>query len=513
MARKTFDPVNLEILWGRLVSMVDEAAAAFRRTSFSTLVRESNDFAVVMTDHKGRSLAQNSSSIPSFIGTLPETVKHVLARYPLKTMRPGDVFITNDPWMGTGHVDDVCTVLPVFHRGKPVAFSAATSHVPDIGGRLRNPGIREIYEEGLQIPRLRLMAAGKPVETVVEFIETNVRVPEQTMGDIWGQVAAHKMLEGRLTLLLDETKVDLAALSREVRRRSEEAMRAAIAELPDGTYRYVTHQDGFEERIVIDCKITIEGGTLAIDYTGSSPGLPRAVNVVPIYTFAYSAFAVKALLCPDVPNNEGSFLPISTYAPPGSILNAEYPIGTGARALVGHMLPAAVMGALAPLLPERVWAEGASNSSFNMTGTHQGRRFAVISFLNAGQGATAARDGHSALSFPSNLGNNPIEVMESQAPLLVHHRKLRRRTGGRGRQRGGDGIDMALTYTGDGPAVCSFMMPRMIAPPQGLMGGGPGAEARLLLNGEAVDLAQHWVLSEGDHVLMQTAGGGGFGKR
>jgi N-methylhydantoinase B len=232
---RKLDPIALEIQWKRLVSMVDEASAAFVRTSFSVLVREANDFAVVLTDAAGRSIAQSVLSIPSFIGTLPATVKHFLERYPARTLKPGDVMITNDPWMGTGHIHDVNVAMPIFDKGKIVAFAAVVSHMPDIGGRIRNAGIREIYEEGLQIPPLKLIRAGKPDQSLFDMIAQNVRVPEQTLGDIWAQVAACKMLEERLRPLLRDT--DLAALGAEIRRRSEAAMRKSIREVPDGVYR------------------------------------------------------------------------------------------------------------------------------------------------------------------------------------------------------------------------------------------------------------------------------------
>ncbi len=512
MAKTTFDPVTLEVLWGRLVSMVDEASATFVRTSFSTLVREANDFAVVLTDPQGRSLAQSSMSIPSFIGTLPRTVKHFLDVYPLETLKDGDVLITNDPWMGTGHVHDITVARPIFYKGKPVAFAAVTSHMPDIGGRIRNSGIREIFEEGLQIPRLKLMHAGKPDQAVVEMIERNVRVPAQTMGDVWGEVAACQMLDERLCALLDETGLDLPRLGEEVRGRSEKAMRQAIRAIPDGDYRYVIQHDGFEDPITIDCKVNIKGTNLAIDYSGSSPQLPRSVNVVPIYTFAYSAYAVKALLSPDIPNNEGSFLPVSTWAPEGTIFNPRYPAASGARGMIGHMMVPAIMGALAPVLPDRVLAEGSANSSFTMTGAHKGQRYAVVNFINAGQGANAARDGQSAISFPSNLGNTPIEVMESLAPIKIRHRGFNARSNGRGKNKGGQGISIGFDFMGDEPGLCSFIMTRIRIAPRGLMGGGNGRAGKVLVNGKPVDVAEHQLLHKGDSVLMETAGGGGFGR-
>ena len=512
MARSKLDPIALEINWARLVSMVDEAAATFRRTSFSTLVREANDFAVVLTDEHGRSIAQSSMSIPSFIGTLPQTVKHFLAKFPAPTLEPDDFVCTNDPWLGTGHVYDISGAMPIFHRRELVAFAAVVSHMPDIGGRMWGPGARDIYEEGIQLPVLKLLSAGEPDASVVEIIERNVRVPEQTMGDIWGQIAACRMLAAGLCSFLAETGVDLRALGAELRRRSEAAMRAAIRAVPDGAYRYVVQHDGFDEPITVDCKIRIDGDRLAIDYSGSSLQVPKAVNVVPAYTFAYSAYAVKAILEPQVPNNEGSFQPVSTWAPPGSVLNPRYPAATGGRGMIGHMLPPAIMGALAPVLPERVWAEGASNCSFSTSGEWDGRRYSAINFVNAGQGATATRDGFSVLSFPSNLGNNPIEVMETLQPILVRHRRIRRGSGGRGRHRGGDGEALAFEFRGDSPGVVAFMATRRKIPARGSRGGEDGKRARVTLNGKPIDYTEQYTLHAGDVVVMET-GGGGYGRR
>jgi N-methylhydantoinase B len=513
MSGKALDPVTLEILWTRLVSAVDEAAAAFVRTSFSTLVREANDFAVVLTDAQGRSLAQSSMSIPSFIGTLPATVKHFIKHFPREQLAPGDVLLTNDPWKGTGHIHDVSVAMPIFRNGELIAYAACTSHMPDIGGRLRNSGNREIFEEGLQIPMLKLVRGGVTDDTVVAFISQNVRVPEQTMGDIWGEVSACRMLEQRLGDLLDESGIVLDSLGAEIRNRSEQAMRSAIRALPDGDYRCRLEHDGFEAPVIVNSLVQIRDDRIHIDYTGSSAQLPRSINVVPIYTFAYTAFGVKALLSPDVPNNEGSFLPLTTSAPEGSIFNPRYPAATGARSLLGHLLPVAFISALAELLPDRVTAPGSANSSFTMSGEDGGRRFAVVNFLNAGQGGSAARDGLSAISFPSNLGNTPIEVMESEAPLRIIHRKLRRGSGGPGKHGGGEGLDFAFEFTGEAPAVCSFLLTRFRAAAPGLLGGSPGQPGSITLNDKTIDPSEHWVLNKGDVVVMKTAGGGGFGAK
>jgi N-methylhydantoinase B len=506
---RRFDAIELEILWKRLISIVDEAAATFVRTCFSTIVRDANDFAVVLTDAQGRSIAQSTLSIPSFIGSLPATVKHFLEKFPAQTLKQGDVLITNDPWMGTGHIHDINTAMPIFHRGKLAAFAAVASHLPDIGGRLRSNSSREIYEEGLQIPRLKLVDCNHPNATLIDIIRQNVRMPEQGMGDIWGQVSACTLIADRLELLLEST--DLDELGSEVRYRSEMAMRAAIREIPDGVYSSCVEHDGFDERILLRCKLTVSGDTIEIDYTGSSPQQPRAVNVVPIYAFAYSVYPLKALLCPEVPNNEGCFQPITTHAPAGSILNPTYPAAGGGRGAIGHLLSPAVFSALAGALPERVWASGSANCSVTMSGERRDKRFTVLNFVNGGQGATAHRDGYSALTFPSNLGNTPVEVMESLAPLRVIRREIRRGSGGRGFHKGGDGICFEFEMVSEKTVVASFLMTRLKSPPAGLFGGESGQPGRLLLNGKPIDPTDHCILYPGDRITMETAGGGGYG--
>jgi N-methylhydantoinase B len=505
-----FNAIELEILWKRLISVVDEASAAFVRTCFSTLVRDGNDFAIVLTDVQGRSLAQSTMSLPGFIGCLPATVRHFLAKYPPETIREGDVFITNDPWKGSGHIHDVTTVTPIFRHGRLVAFAAVVSHLPDIGGRLRSNSSREIYEEGLQIPLARLLEAGQPNAVLIEMIMQNIRVPDQGMGDIWAQVSGCRMMAERLQPLLD--KVDLDELGAAVRARSEKAMRDAIRSIPDGVYSSTVHHDGFEAPIVIQCKLAVSGDRIDIDFAGSSPQVGRALNVVPIYTFAYTVYGLKALLCPGIPNNEGSFLPITTRAPLGSIFNPTYPAASGGRSAIGHLLPAAVFKALADVLPDKVWASGSPNSSMTMSGEYRGKPFAVVNFLNAGQGANARRPGYSALAFPANLGNTPVEVMESLAPIRVLRREIRRGSGGIGRHKGGDGIRFEFELLPDAKdATASFLMTQLKSVPAGLAGGGAGQPGRLVINGEQVDPTEPRILRAGDRVIMETAGGGGYG--
>ncbi|MEM7748822.1 MAG: hydantoinase B/oxoprolinase family protein, partial [Pseudomonadota bacterium] len=264
--RTEFDPITLEVLWARIISIVDEAAATFSRASFSTLVREANDFAVILTDVEGRSIAQSTKSIPSFIATLPATIKAFLEHFPRETLYDGDVLITNDPWLGTGHVHDVNIVVPIFRDDQIVGFAGVATHLPDIGGRIRSTGVREIFEEGLQIPPLKLFEAGQLNETLAAMINRNVRVPDHSMGDILGAVAGCQMLGIKLNELLTNEQFELRELARILQGRSETVMRNAIEAVPDGTYNHVVRHDGFDDRIVIDCTIKVKGDRMDIDY-------------------------------------------------------------------------------------------------------------------------------------------------------------------------------------------------------------------------------------------------------
>lgn len=514
----TLDPIITEILWTRMIGIVDEAAATFVRASFSTLVREANDYAVVLTDREGRNLAQSSQSIPSFIATLPETVRLFLREFDIDSMRPGDIFITNDPWYGTGHLNDATIVAPIFMDGRVVAFAGVVSHLPDIGGRLRNPVNRELFEEGLQIPPLHLLHAGKEDPILIRFIRQNVRVPDETMGDIWAMAACVTSLGARLAAMLEETRIDLDAFARDIIGRTETAMREAIRAAPDGSWVYEVRNDGPDEMpggaIVIRATVTISGDTVSVDYAGSSDQVNLAINTVLNYTRAYSAYALKALFAPWIPNNEGAFVPISITAPEGSILNPVRPAPVGARGMIGHLLPPAIFGALTEALGERTQAPpGSPSNNFQISSLSGRRRFTMNAFIGAGQGGGAGRDGASAVSFPSNLSNTPVEVIENQAPVEVHSRRILRGSGGDGLYRGGDGIGVSFTYRGEQQAIASIMVNRIKCPPPGLLGGGAGRPARFDINGKPQGGSGTHVLSQGDLISIETAGGGGYGER
>ncbi|SHJ27359.1 N-methylhydantoinase B [Roseomonas rosea] len=512
---RRFDAVEIELLWRRLISLVDEAAAALVRTSFSTLVRESYDFSCVVTDATGQSLVQATESIPSFIGTLPETVKHFIRLFPEDRLQPGDVLITNDLWLGTGHLPDITVAKPIFRNGRLVAFSASTAHAPDIGGKIRSPEPREVFEEGLQIPPMKLLRAGKQDDTLVALIRKNVRTPDQTMGDLWAQVVALDLMEERLLILMEQAALDhLRDLAAEIHDRCEVAMRSAIAALPDGTYRSELQTDGLLDKpITLKMALTIAGDSISVDYSGTDPQVDRAINCALCYTYAMTMYGVKVCTSATLPNNEGAWRPITVEAPPGCIVNPVFPASGGSRMLIGHYLPMLVFGCLGQVVPDRVIAAcGSPMWGMNQSGLNaDGKPYANMFFFNGGMGANMRGDGISCLSWPSNVSSTPVEITEHIAPLRVHSKRLRPDSGGPGRHRGGLGQEVLIESRSETPIAVSFLAERTIFPAFGIEGGEAGARGTLRINGEAVDPKRQYVLSKGDTVLMGTPGGGGHG--
>ena len=511
-----FDAATLEVLWTRLISVVDEAAKAIVRTSFSNLSNEANDFACVLTDTGGDLIAQNSGSIPSFIGTLPATVRHFLGEIGAEAMRPGDVLCTNDPWQGTGHLNDVCIVKPIFHQGRLVSFSATAAHVPDIGGRIRSVEARELFEEGFHIPLMKIIDQGRPDETFFRLLRTQVRTPDQTVGDVHAQIAANALMEDRLLALMADYGLDaIDPLSTTLNERCEAAMRRAIATVPDGTYRYEIETDGLSAAgpFAFRLALTVAGEHIRADFTGSSPAQPRAINCPYCYTFAMTAYAVKCALLPELPNNAGMYRTIDVVAPENSIVNPLPPAPVGARALTGHYVPVVLFGALAQVLPDRVMA-GAGSPLWNCTQSGvraDGTPYATNQFFNGGMGGTAVKDGESAISWPSNISATPVEVAEHFTPFFFHHKRLRPGSGGAGRHRGGLGQDILMQSESASPISVSFMAERTRIAAPGLAGGAPGGLGGVAINGKPVDPRVNHQLEKGDLLLLSTPGGGGYG--
>jgi N-methylhydantoinase B len=360
MADTNIDPVTLEVIWNRLLSVATEQQDALMRTAFSTIVRESQDLACGLFDAKGRMIAQSVSGTPGHINALATGMHHFLAAYPCESLAPGDVLITNDPWMTAGQINDITITTPIFRDGRVVALFANTCHSADIGGRILSAEAREVYEEGLRLPIMKLFDHGEPNEVLLQIVRANVRQPDEVVGDFHAQAGCNDAGGRALIEMMDEFGLDsMEPVAEEIIRRSETAVRAHIRDLSDGEWHSGTWSDGFEEPIVIRCGLRVSGDEIFIDFAGSSPQSTRGINVVFNYTHAYASFAVKAAIYPDIPHNDGSFRPVHVTAPPGCIMNALEPAPVASRQAVGHFVPSVIFGALASALPGHLMASGA----------------------------------------------------------------------------------------------------------------------------------------------------------
>ncbi len=518
-----FDPVTLEILWNRLISIADQSATTLVRTSFSTVVRESNDYACVLMDRNGDTLAENRGSIPSFVGTMSRTVKHFLRRFPPETWSPGDVVITNDPWLGTGHRPDFSMATPVFLHGELVAFSGIIAHASDVGGSVFSADNRSVFEEGLGVPPMKLFSEGIPNEDLFEIIRYNVRVPEPVIGDFMAMVAGCEIAGRQLVDFMEEYGVGmLEALSQNIQSRAEEVMRRAILKVPDGTFSHTTTLDGFNEPIEIVCAITIDGDELAVDFAGTSEQVDQGgVNVVYAYTWAFTTYPLKCVLDPLTYRNEGSYRPFTVKAPEGSVLNAIYPRAVSSRHLTGHCITAAVFGALAPVLPDTVLADSGSTPqyiSFFSGVDGSMRPFSLMQFLSGGMGASSTEDGIHCCPFPTNSVPGSVEVSESVSPLVFWKKELRPDSGGPGKFRGGCGQDIVIEVKSPRRSELSVMSERWDFPAKGLHGGDVGGRsgAQRITHGKTDQSASlprkgRTALEPGEIIHLVTGGGGGYG--
>ena len=511
-----FDPLVLETFWSRLISTVEQQAVALIRTSFTPSVAECGDLSACVFDPRGYMLAQAVTGTPGHINSMAHCIMHVLNEYPADTLEPGDVVITNDPWLTSGHHYDVTIVTPIFRKDRLVAFFGNICHTADIGGRPYGPDGNDVYEEGLHIPILKLFQRGQPNKDLFSIIRTNVRSPEEVIGDLYSQVAGDAVGGQRLLEFMDEYGLDsIVPLADELIARSERAMREAIAELPDGTYTYATDTDGFDAPIHLGLTITVEGDHVIADYAGTSPQVKQAINVVMNYTEAYTTFGLKCALAPDVPNNEGSFRAVTVRAPEGSVLNCLHPAPVAARHLLGHFLAGMVLGALAPVIGDRGMAEGMAGLwSTNVHGTGpDGHHFSLLSFLSGGMGARRGLDGLSSTAFPSGVAGIPTEVFENRSPLVMLEREFRQDSGGPGRNRGG--LGHRVVYSGLRLSEAYRLSPftdRVRHPAPGLEDGLPGAPGEFRLSdGQSLPSKSTVLLQPEQRLVIGLPGGGGLG--
>jgi N-methylhydantoinase B len=513
--------ITVQVLWNRLLSVVEEQAQTLVRTAFSTAAREAGDISAGVFDMGGRMLAQAVTGTPGHINSMARSVVHFLDAFPAETLRDGDILITNDPWKGTGHLFDLTVVTPIFLDGKAVALFASTTHVVDIGGLGVSAEGRQIYHEGLYIPLMHLARQGRINEDLLNIVRANVREPVQVVGDIYALIACNEMGGKRLSAMMREFALpDLNELGEQIITRSRRAMADVIAKLPQGSWSTAMTIDGFEAPITLAATLTIAGDRVLVDYAGTSGLSGYAINCPLCYTDAYTAFGVKAALAPWIPNNTGTLDAVIVTAPENSIVNAPPPAAVYARSVIGHMLPDVVYGCLDQAMPETVPAEGTS-SLWNLTlvaghgltdtGGSATRAYTVTTFHSGGAGARPAQDGLSATPFPSGVRNVPVEITEAITPLVVWRKELRANSGGAGRTRGGLGQHMEIASR-DGAFGIQARFERADFPARGRAGGGPGGLGRLSLgSGAALRTKGLQRIPAGDRLVVEMPGGGGRG--
>ncbi len=516
-----FDPITLEILWRRLVSIVDEADASVARTAFSSLLRDAHDYTCMFTDSRGQELVQGTFCTPGQAGAMALGVKRLINSISLSDYRPGDVYIVNDPWLLAGHLNDVCVMSPIFHRERPVGFTACVFHHSDIGGRVASDN-RQVYEEGIFIPPLKLYDAGELNEGVLELIRWNVRTPEEVTGDIRSQVAANHVCARKITEMLEDEGLDtLDDLADEIIDRTEDSMRRAIGRIPDGIYPYEGVIEGAGQRDDIRIKLTVKvsDSDIHIDFDGTSDQVDWGGNVVYNFTYAYVFMAIKSAFDPDIPINEGAIRPIKMTAPEGSVVNCKFPAAVAARMQIGHFMTEMIFKALAAATPDNIIAEsGGTPAQTNIFygRRHNGNPWLTMIIRGGGLGASSRMDGHHCAIFPANGANTPVEIFESDTPLIVKERGLVCDSGGPGRMRGGLGRKMVIRIPADefapeGPTSIAVQAGRYKYAPQGLFGAETGALARFLVNDQPGDPSSLTLCRNGDEIQFYSAGGGGYG--
>ena len=519
--------IQSQIMWNRLISVVEEQAQTLLRTAFSTTVREAGDLSAGVFDVEGRMLAQAVTGTPGHVNAMAIAVKHFLDKYPMAEMQEGDVFITNDPWLTCGHLHDLTVVTPVFQDGRLVGSFASTAHVVDIGGRGFGPDGRSVFEEGLYIPIMPLVRAGELNKDLMEMVRWNVREPLQVEGDILSLIACNQEGARRLLGMMREFSLEtLDDLAEDILSRSRAAALAGIRKLPFGTYHNRLTMDGYDEPIELVAAMTIGEDGVHVDFDGTSLVSNYGINVVMNYTIAYTSFGVKCVVAKEVPNNAGSLSTITVSAPEGSILNAPRPWPVATRHVIGHMLPDTVFGCLHQAVPDQVPAEGSSSlwivqlrggataldKDARQNAPVEAPPFEIALFNSGGAGARPALDGLSATAFPSGVRTMPVEASETVTPIIIWRKEMAEDSGGAGAERGGLGQEMEIGGAEGAPFSVLAQFERIHNPARGRDGGGNGAAGVVALaSGKAMRSKGQQTIPPHDRLQLTLPGGAGYG--
>ena len=511
--------IQNQVMWNRLLSVVEEQGQTLVRTAFSPIVRECGDISAGVFDLEGRMMAQAVTGTPGHVNSMAESVKHFIDHFPLNTMNEGDIFITNDPWMGTGHLNDFVLTTPCFKDNKIVGLFSCTSHLTDIGGLGVGPDATDIHMEGLYIPMLKLADKGVMNKTLLKLVSQNTRQPVETEGDVYSLAACNDIGCTRLVEMMKEFEIDdLNYLSDFIYDKSISAVENEIKKIPNDEYKNSMMIDGFEKDIKLEAKLTVSDSSIAVDYTGTSDKSKFGINVPLSYTKAYTCFGLSCLVSAEVPNNAGSLKPFEIDAPLGSILNAPYPAAVCARHIIGQMLPDVVFGCLEKAIPEKVPAEGAS-CLWNITfrgktdrGANNNSLFAVTAVVNGGTGARPNKDGLSATAYPSGVKGTPVEINEAVAPLLFLKKEYNPGSCGKGKYNGGLGqvIEIKSAIDEDMDLLASF--DRIKFPARGRLNGSNGKPGQVSIKGKGkLNGKGTQLIKAGDILQIYTPGGAGLG--
>nr|WP_320136120.1 hydantoinase B/oxoprolinase family protein [uncultured Amphritea sp.] len=520
MIKSSLSDIDKQILWNRLIAIVEEQAQTLMRTAFNPIVRESGDLSAGIFDIRGRMIAQAVTGTPGHINTMAESVGHFLEHYSLEEMHPEDVYLTNDPWKAAGHLNDFMLVRPCFHDGNLVGFTSCTSHLADIGGLGFGPDGTDVLDEGLYVPIFKLVDAGKLDQTFMTILKANSRVPIEVEGDIFALIACVECGSRRLSECMGDFGIaDIEEISNYIVDTSRSSTQERIRQLTDGVYSFEMRVDGYDEPLDLVAKLTIADGDIEVDFKGTS-GLSRyGINCPLNYASAYTCFALKCAIAPEVPNNHGSIEPMKIMAPEDSILNAQFPVPVAMRHVVGQLLPDVMFGCLHQVIPGTVPAEGTCclwdlplRGGYSVESGLSSTKFATELVHNGGTGARPTKDGLSATSFPSGVMGSLVEITESVSPLIIWRREYRENSGGAGKQRGGLGQVLELSSSEGSPISLFAAVDRINHPARGREQGKEGVAGSLALtSGEKLKPKGEQTIPAGEKLIVLTPGGGGYG--